>query len=154
MDSWGSVYDARNGCDYISPYLADRIRIHDNAIYAHTVGIVAARYPYIVLEGSKKGLPDGWEARLTDVGKVYYINYISDTTQWERPLEVQRIDSLSADLPSDQLRQEQPLEQHLQEHPPQAQPLQSDIEAPYTERYADRSEDNGTQSAEPPLPSS
>lgn len=33
----------------------------------------------------KLPLPDGWEERLTDTGRVYYVNHIIKTTQWDRP---------------------------------------------------------------------
>jgi hypothetical protein len=45
----------------------------------------------------KRDLPDGWEACLTDVGKVYYINHNTNMAQWETPLEYQRIDRRSVD---------------------------------------------------------
>jgi hypothetical protein len=83
----GDYYDARTGGCYINPELADRIQIYDKAIYAHRSKNVVARYPYNVLEIMKRDLPDGWEARLTDVGKVYYINHNANTTQCEKRLE-------------------------------------------------------------------
>ena len=34
---------------------------------------------------SNSNLPDGWEMRTTPEGKVYYVNHITKTTQWDRP---------------------------------------------------------------------
>lgn len=30
-------------------------------------------------------LPEGWEERRTSSGRVYYVNHVTKTTQWERP---------------------------------------------------------------------
>ncbi|XP_055533569.1 E3 ubiquitin-protein ligase SMURF1 [Wyeomyia smithii] len=32
-------------------------------------------------------LPAGWEERLTQAGRVYYVNHVTKTTQWSRPTE-------------------------------------------------------------------
>ena len=91
----GEYYDARTGGCYINPGLADWIKIYDKAIYAHKLKNVVTRYPYNVLEVMKRDLPDGWEARLTDVGDIYYVHHNSNTAQRERPAEDDRIDGLT-----------------------------------------------------------
>ncbi|XP_058465974.1 E3 ubiquitin-protein ligase SMURF2 [Malaya genurostris] len=35
----------------------------------------------------KDELPTGWEERLTQDGRVYYVNHVTKTTQWSRPTE-------------------------------------------------------------------
>lgn len=35
----------------------------------------------------KDELPAGWEERLTQTGRVYYVNHVTKTTQWSRPTE-------------------------------------------------------------------
>lgn len=30
-------------------------------------------------------LPDGWEERRTQTGRLYYLNHLTKTTQWVRP---------------------------------------------------------------------
>ncbi|XP_058828443.1 E3 ubiquitin-protein ligase SMURF2 [Topomyia yanbarensis] len=36
---------------------------------------------------AKDELPPGWEERLTQDGRVYYVNHVTKTTQWSRPTE-------------------------------------------------------------------
>ncbi|XP_055592000.1 E3 ubiquitin-protein ligase SMURF2 [Uranotaenia lowii] len=38
-------------------------------------------------EISKDDLPAGWEERLTQTGRLYYVNHVTKTTQWLRPTE-------------------------------------------------------------------
>ena len=34
---------------------------------------------------SPEKLPSGWEARTDDQGRTYYVNHVTEMTQWERP---------------------------------------------------------------------
>lgn len=38
-------------------------------------------------QGKTTNLPDGWEERKTQDGRVYYVNHVSRTTQWVRPTQ-------------------------------------------------------------------
>lgn len=37
-------------------------------------------------EESNQDLPEGWEERKTPNGRVYYVNHVMKTTQWNRPV--------------------------------------------------------------------
>lgn len=33
------------------------------------------------------GLPDGWEERKTSIGRSYYVNHVTKSTQWDKPTQ-------------------------------------------------------------------
>lgn len=33
-------------------------------------------------------LPDGWDERTDHLGRTYYVNHATHTTQWQRPVAV------------------------------------------------------------------
>lgn len=33
------------------------------------------------------GLPDGWEERKTGIGRSYYVNHVTKSTQWDKPTQ-------------------------------------------------------------------
>ena len=82
-------------------------------------------------------LPEGWEERRAQNGRVYYVNHVTRSTQWERPSApavtetsgnnvISRSDSLNDDSPAQQ--QPPPLPQRNggnNLHPPQRPPSNS-----------------------------
>jgi len=36
-------------------------------------------------DSSEDSLPEGWEERRTDNGRIYYVNHATKSTQWDRP---------------------------------------------------------------------
>ena len=38
------------------------------------------------MQALREPLPDGWEARLTPSGQIYYANHVARRTQWTRPV--------------------------------------------------------------------
>lgn len=43
-----------------------------------TVGLSSSQLP---------SLPDGWEERKTENGRLYYVNHKTKTTQWVKPIK-------------------------------------------------------------------
>ncbi|XP_041474535.1 E3 ubiquitin-protein ligase SMURF2-like [Lytechinus variegatus] len=41
--------------------------------------------PHPLLPSDPNELPDGWEERMSTSGRVYFVNHLTRTTQWERP---------------------------------------------------------------------
>ena len=46
----------------------------------------ASPHHSLALQRAAEGLPQGWEARLTSGGRVFYINHIHRTTTWKKPM--------------------------------------------------------------------
>ncbi|GMT07507.1 hypothetical protein PENTCL1PPCAC_29681, partial [Pristionchus entomophagus] len=42
------------------------------------------------MEGCERTLPEGWEARTDTNGRVFYVDHVTKSTQWERPNEESR----------------------------------------------------------------
>lgn len=40
-------------------------------------------------------MPDGWEERKTTNGRVYYVNHVTKSTQWDRPTQSASLSSPS-----------------------------------------------------------
>ena len=40
-----------------------------------------------VEQEADESLPPGWEQKMDDSGRIYYVNHESRTTQWNRPTE-------------------------------------------------------------------
>ncbi|KAM7444816.1 hypothetical protein ABFA07_006610 [Porites harrisoni] len=47
---------------------------------------------------SEENLPPGWEVRAVDDGRIYYVNHLTKTTQWEHPQSGKRY-KVTGDLP-------------------------------------------------------
>jgi len=52
------------------------------------------------------GLPSGWESRQDANGRIYYVNHIQRTTQWERPSFVQAKSNVQSEINQQQRRSE------------------------------------------------
>lgn len=50
-------------------------------------------------DSSEDSLPEGWEERRTDNGRVYYVNHATKSTQWDRPRQPGVVGSSHATSP-------------------------------------------------------
>lgn len=50
-------------------------------------------------------LPDGWEERKTNNGRIYYVNHVTKSTQWDRPTQNANITMATAAQQSPQQQQ-------------------------------------------------
>lgn len=58
-------------------------------------------------------LPEGWEERKTANGRVYYVNHVTKSTQWDRPTQNANV---AAPLPAPQQQPQQPQQQQNGNH--------------------------------------